>query len=252
MISGQHLSQRYKDLARAKIIKEEERLGRNLSESEISQIHDYYASKYKGEVKKVRFLKDRVVVKDNKEYMYVSTEVHNVLTSLKTQGESFDTIIRMLLNVFNDPHMKSVYEKKYVSEEFYRRTLDQRKIEKLSYLKGIKPEDLYNFDKEGKAQVPRFKFDLYDNKKLKKPPDMVTNIKMQYYDVETLAWLKYLLGITSINKIYRFCIRYTYMMFSTDRLLRNISPEISEKTIMHMMKKSIIKDFRIEDDFDDW
>ena len=168
---------------------------------------------------------------------------------LRIKGDSYDTMIRILVNVFKDPSLKEIYNKRAISEEYYSRAIHQRRLNKIGYfdkikdITDVKDTGTIVYDKERyialKNRSPFLKFN-------KKPPERqrkyINKIKLTFsdYELETIAHLQSLTGLSKPQDVILTCLKFSYMIFSQDRLIRNTNAELAENNLNLMIANSTI------------
>lgn len=197
----------------------------------------------------------------------ISKSTHERLKDLKIGNDTFDTVISMLLSVFQDPSIKEIYKKRRITEEYYEKAVAQRRLEYQGFLDKIKEEDIKDtgtrpfqgeyLDNEvldpavlnSKVQSPAYphknpyftfkKHDYHFTKIRKKYVNRFV-LNVNDYDLESIAHLQYMTGLKTPKEIVLLCIRFAYMVFSQDRLVRNTNAELAEKNLNHMIQNSVL------------
>jgi hypothetical protein len=184
----------------------------------------------------------------------IREDVINDLKNLKIPGDTYTDVMRMLINVFDDYSLKKIYEIRLISDEYYRRALAQRRVDRINYFGNRGAKDTgtrpYGTNKEltFKGKVPFFGIQEKDRrknearKKEKNKRKYVNKMSFAFddYDLESIAHLQYLAGISRPQDVILMSIRFAYMVFSQDRLVRNSNAELAEKNLNMMIESSYL------------
>lgn len=188
--------------------------------------------------------------------MAIESDLKAELFAMKLDGDSVSDVVRMLINVFNEPDLKDIYDKREIANEYYHRALVQRKLDKMGAFEdklekakqdtGTRPlEKKYiksQFDMKGDKYLPlSYKHYTPQNMETREVKYLNRLVMMlNDYDVETIANLQYLMGLHSPKQVLMNALRFTYMIFSQDRLVRNSNAEIAEHNMNVMIENATL------------
>ena len=66
------------------------------------------------------------------------------------------------------------------------------------------------------------------------------NLNFTDYELETIAHLQALTGLSKPQDVILTCLKFSYMLFSQDRLIRNTNAELAENNLNLMIANSTI------------